>query len=86
MMGSTFTLTEKIDDVGLFRAALSEQDINTIMVSGVGGFTGAARDLVITALNFGPGDGQVTITFDSVKQRHLHRGTLYRSLHLGRTH
>jgi hypothetical protein len=35
------------------------------MMNGVGGFTGAARDLVITDLSFGPGDGQVTITFDS---------------------
>ena len=64
--GLNFYFDGKIDDVGLFRAALSEQDINTIMASGVGGFTGAARDLVITALNFGPADGQVTITFDSV--------------------
>jgi hypothetical protein len=36
------------------------------MMNGVGGFTGAARDLVITDLSFGPGEGQVTITFDSV--------------------
>ncbi|MDG1148817.1 MAG: choice-of-anchor D domain-containing protein [Akkermansiaceae bacterium] len=64
--GLNFFFDGKIDDVGLFRAALSEQDINTIIASGVGGFTGAARDLVITALNFGPADGQVTITFDSV--------------------
>ena len=64
--GFNFFFEGKIDDVGLFRAALSEQDINTIITNGVGGFTGAARDLVITALNLGPGDGQVTITFDSV--------------------
>ena len=64
--GLNFFFDGKIDDVGLFRAALSEQDINTIITNGVGGFTGAARDLVITALNLGPGDGQVTITFDSV--------------------
>jgi hypothetical protein len=64
--GQTFYFSGNIDDVGLFRAALSEQDINTIITNGVGGFTGAARDLVITALNLGPGDGQVTITFDSV--------------------
>jgi hypothetical protein len=36
------------------------------MTNGIGGFTGAARDLVITALDLGPGDGQVTITFDSI--------------------
>lgn len=64
--GFNFFFEGKIDDVGLFRAALSEQDINTIITNGVGGFTGATRDLVITALNLGPGDGQVTITFDSV--------------------
>ncbi len=64
--GSSFFFDGKIDDVGLFRAALSEEDINTIMTNGIGGFTGAARDLVITSLNLGSGDGQVTITFDSV--------------------
>ena len=64
--GLNFYFDGKIYDVCLFRASLSEQDINTIMTSGVGGFSGAARDLVITALNFGPADGQVTITFDSV--------------------
>ncbi len=64
--GLNFFFEGKIDDVGLFRAALSEEDINTIMTNGIGGFTGAARDLVITALNLGPSDGQITITFDSV--------------------
>ncbi|MDB4438336.1 choice-of-anchor D domain-containing protein [bacterium] len=64
--GNSFFFSGRIDDVGLFRTALSEQDISTIMMNGVGGFTGAARDLVITDLEFGPGDGQVTITFDSV--------------------
>jgi hypothetical protein len=55
-MDSTSFFDGKIDDVGLFRAALSEQDINTIMTNAAsGGFTGAARDLVITALNLGPG-------------------------------
>ena len=64
--GFNFFFEGKIDDVGLFRAALSEEDINTIMTNGIGGFTGAARDLVITALDLGPSDGQITITFDSV--------------------
>jgi hypothetical protein len=63
--GNSFFFDGRIDDVGLFRTALSEEDINSIMMNGVGGFTGAARDLVITDLSFGPGDGQVTITFDS---------------------
>jgi hypothetical protein len=63
--GNSFFFNGRIDDVGLFRSALSEQDISTIMMDGVGGFTGAARELVITDLAFGPGDGQVTITFDS---------------------
>ena len=48
------------------RVALTEEEINTIITSGVAGFTGAARDLVITDLAFGPNDGEVTITFDSV--------------------
>lgn len=64
--GNSFFFDGRIDDVGLFRTALSEEDINSIMMNGVGGFTGAARDLVITDLSFGPGEGQVTITFDSV--------------------
>ena len=64
--GNSFFFSGRIDDVGLFRTALSEQEISTIMMNGVGGFTGAARDLVITNLEFSPGDGQVTITFDSV--------------------
>jgi hypothetical protein len=63
--GNSFWFTGTLDDVGLFRTALSEEDISTIMMSGVGGFTGAAKSLVITNLESGPGDGQVTITFDS---------------------
>ena len=64
--GNNFWFAGSIDDVGLFRVALTEEEINTIITSGVAGFTGAARDLVITDLAFGPNDGEVTITFDSV--------------------
>jgi hypothetical protein len=36
------------------------------MMNGVGGFTGAAREFGDhRTWSFGPGDGQVTITFDS---------------------
>lgn len=63
--GLNFWFTGKIDDVGLFRVALSGDDINSIMTSGVGGFTGAARALEITSLELGPGENQVTITFSS---------------------
>ncbi len=64
--GLNFWYTGKIDDIGLFRVALSSEEINTIMTSGVGGFTGAARALEITDIDLGPNPDEVTITFNSV--------------------
>jgi hypothetical protein len=65
--GLNFWFIGRIDDVGLFRTALSEEEINTIITDGIIGFTGGGRELVITDLTFGPGEGEVTITFDSVE-------------------
>ncbi|MFT7171857.1 MAG: hypothetical protein ACI9NQ_000064 [Paracoccaceae bacterium] len=64
--GLNFWFAGKIDDVALFRTALPESDIETIMTSGVAGFTGAARALEITDLDLGPNPGEVTIAFNSV--------------------
>ena len=65
--GLNFWFNGQIDDVGLFRTALTEEQINSIIANGVGSFAVPARELVITDLTFGPGDGEVTITFDSVE-------------------
>jgi len=64
--GLNFWFSGKLDDVGLFRVALSPDDINSIMTDGVGGFTGSSRALEITDINLGPNPGEVTITFNSV--------------------
>ena len=64
--GLNFWFSGKIDDVGLFRVALSPDNINSIMTDGVGGFTGSSRALEITDIDLGPNPGEVTITFNSV--------------------
>ncbi len=64
--GLNFWFSGKIDDVGLFRVALSPDNINSIMTDGVGGFTGSSRALEITDIALGPNPGEVTITFNSV--------------------
>ena len=64
--GLNFWFVGKIDDIGLFRTALTSDDINTIMTEGMAGFTGAARELAITDIDLGPNPGEVPITFDSV--------------------
>ena len=51
--GENFWFAGKIDDVGLFRTALTSEEINAIMTEGIGGFTGAARDLPLPRLTSG---------------------------------
>ena len=64
--GLNFWFTGRIDDIGLFRTALSVDDINAIISNGVGGFTGNSRGLEITDIEIDPNSGQVTLTFNSV--------------------
>jgi len=64
--GENFRFFGKIDDIGLFRTALSVDDINAIMTNGVGGFTGNARGLEITGIEVAPDSGNVILTFNSV--------------------
>ena len=63
--GLNFWFDGRIDDVGLFRVALSEEDIASIMTNGVASYTGLATPLAITDLTIDSGTGNVTITFNS---------------------
>lgn len=63
--GLNFFFDGRIDDIGLFRSALSSEDINAIMTNGVAGFTGAARILEITDIDLVAIPGQVRLTFNS---------------------
>lgn len=54
--GANFYFDGKIDDVAIFRAALSQTDINTVLTTGVTGFTGLPQ----------PVDSQIGITGVSV--------------------
>lgn len=65
--GQNFWFVGAIDDIGLFRTALSVEEINTIKDNGVAGFTGAGSVPEIIDLAFGPGDGEISVTFTSVE-------------------
>jgi hypothetical protein len=64
--GNNFWFDGKIDDVGLFRVALSEEDIASIMLNGIAGFAGVSQSPEITALALDPANGNITITFNSL--------------------
>ena len=63
--GTSFWFDGRIDDVGLFRTALTPEEITSIMTNGVGSFGGLAKPLQITDLVVSSGTGNVTITFNS---------------------
>ena len=63
--GGNFFFNGLIDDVALFRTALSEADIQSIMTGGVGAFTGAGTPLSIFSIVVGPNPDQVTISWNS---------------------
>ena len=63
--GTSFWFDGRIDDVGLFRTALTPEEITSIMTDGVGSFGGLAKPLQITDLVVASGTGNVTITFNS---------------------
>lgn len=63
--GNNFWFDGKIDDVALFRTALSEAEIESIMASGVAGFIGATQLFQMLPLEFGPGPGQITVSWTS---------------------
>ena len=63
--GGNWWFDGKIDDIGYWRTALSEGDIETIMENGVAGFTGAADDMRMLPLEFGPEPGQITLRWTS---------------------
>ena len=63
--GTSFRWEGGIDDVGLFRVALSQEQIADIMENGISGFTGSGQPFRMLNLVFGPGDGEITVTFTS---------------------
>ena len=63
--GNNFWFDGKIDDVALFRTALSEAEIESIMASGVAGFIGATELFQMLPLVFGPEPGQITVSWTS---------------------
>ena len=64
--GDEFSFAGNIDDVGLFRVALPEEDIALIMANGIAGFTGVSQSPEITDIVLNPENGNVTITFTSI--------------------
>lgn len=62
--GLAFPFDGKLDDVGLYKKALSQSEIQGIMTDGVG-TAPASADFVITSLVIGPATGQVTLTWTS---------------------
>ena len=77
--GENFWFSGAIDDVGLFRKALSLEEINAIMMNGVGDFSGvggAPRIIDITRNSI----GETSLTFSSVANSQY---VIERSLDLG---
>lgn len=77
--GENFWFSGAIDDVGLFRKALSLEEINAIMMNGVGDFSGvggAPRIIDITRNSI----GETSLTFSSVANAQY---VIERSLDLG---
>ncbi len=66
--GLNFYWEGRIDDVGLFRIALTEAQVQQVMTGGVGSLTGpppAPGPFAVTAVTGGPATGQFTLTWSS---------------------
>ena len=64
--GNSFTWAGRIDDVGLFRKALTLAEIQQVMTGGVGSLvSGPTPGFAITTITRGPVAGQVTLTWTS---------------------
>ena len=72
--GLNFPWIGRLDDVGLFRKALSQEEIQQVMTGGVGSLSTPppTTPFAITNLTGGPASGQVTLTWSSTA------GTNYR--------
>ncbi len=64
--GNSFFFNGRIDDVGLFRVALSEADINSIRTDGVGGFINPVPPFKILSIDV-PAAGSLRISFESTE-------------------
>lgn len=63
--GSTFYWQGNIDEVALFREALTTQEIQTVMNEGVSGFLPPVEEFRITSSSLNPATGAVSLTWDS---------------------
>jgi hypothetical protein len=65
--GLNFFWVGRLDDVGLFRKALNESEIQQVMTGGVGSLSTPppATPFAITSITGGPSTGQVTLTWTS---------------------
>lgn len=65
--GLNFFWIGRIDDVGFYRVALTQEQVMRVMNEGVDSLSGPApaAPFAITSISGGPGTGQVTITWNS---------------------
>ena len=65
--GNEFRWIGQLDDVGLFRKALSDTEVQKVMISGVGSLTAPlpTPDFAISSITRGPVAGQVTLAWPS---------------------